>query len=44
VRATIDDNGVYFFSDGDVAVKLEKLAAINPFDMSVEESIKEEAA
>ncbi len=33
--ATIGDNGVYFFSDGEVAVNLEELTIINPFDMFI---------
>lgn len=41
---SIDDNGVYFFSGGEVAVKLEKLVTINPFDFSVEVSTQKEAA
>lgn len=40
----VDDNGVYFFDGGEVAVRLEKLVSLNPFDLSVEESLLEREA
>lgn len=36
----VDDFGVYFFDGGEVAVSLERLVAINPFDLSVDETVE----
>lgn len=36
----VDDTGVYFFDGGEVAVALERLVAINPFDLSVDETVE----